>query len=96
MPWDGSTRRDRLPPTWATEIVPTVLARDSHRCQIQLPGCTGTATEVDHIRRGDDHRLINLQGACEWCHARKSSAEGNAARIRYARHRPPEQHPGVL
>lgn len=96
MPWEGSDRRDRLPPNWATEIVPRILRRDGHTCQIRRPGCTGTATEVDHKNAGDDHRDANLQASCAWCHARKSSAEGNAARTRYSRRRPPERHPGLL
>lgn len=96
MAWEGSDRRDRLPPNWATEIVPRILKRDQNRCRIRLPGCITLATEVDHIRRGDDHRDANLQSACPWCHARKSSAEGNAARVRYSRRRPPERHPGLL
>lgn len=96
MAWEGSDRRTRLPPNWTTEIVPRILDRDAHTCRIAWPGCTRHATEVDHIRRGDDHRDANLQAACTWCHARKSSAEGNAARPRYSRRRPPEQHPGLL
>ncbi|MWK39588.1 HNH endonuclease [Actinomadura sp. J1-007] len=96
MAWEGSTRRDRLPANWSTEIVPRILARDGRRCLIGLPGCTVHATEVDHIRRGDDHRDTNLQAACTWCHGKKSSAEGNDARTRYSRRRPPERHPGLL
>ncbi|MFD1714169.1 hypothetical protein ACFSBZ_06780 [Amnibacterium flavum] len=45
---------------------------------------------------GDDHRLANLQALCAFCHARKSSAEGHAARsARATRNRPAEEHPGA-
>lgn len=94
--WEGSDRRARLPANWATEIVPAVLERDGHRCRIRWDaGCEGVATEVDHIIRGDDHRMENQQAACHWCHARKSSAEGHAARRYYSAKRRPERHPGL-
>lgn len=95
MAWEGSTRRHRLPPRWRA-ITRRILERDGHQCQLRYPGCLGTATEVDHIRPGDDHSDDNLQAACTWCHRRKSSAEGNAARTRVSRRRPPERHPGLL
>lgn len=96
MAWEGSTRRDRLPPGWSTRTVPRILQRDGRRCQLAYDGCTGEATEVDHITPGDDHRDENLQAVCSWCHSRKTAAEGNAARTRYSRRRPPERHPGLL
>ena len=96
MAWEGSDRSSRLPPGWRTQIVPRILERDAHTCRLQLPGCTGHATEVDHIRRGDDHSDANLQAACTWCHSKKSSAEGNAARRRWSNRRPRERHPGLL
>jgi 5-methylcytosine-specific restriction protein A len=94
--WATSNRAARLPANWATEIQPAILQRDGHQCCIRWDdGCQGVATEVDHIHRGDDHRPENLQAACSWCHGRKSSAEGNAARIRYSTKRKPERHPGL-
>lgn len=93
--WQGSTRAQRLPPDWPA-IRLRILQRDGHRCQIQLPGCTIDATEVDHINPGDDHTDTNLQAACPWCHSKKSSAEGNAARTRLSNKRKPEPHPGIL
>lgn len=46
-----------------------VLARDSYRCQIKLPGCTSAATHVHHTLgravTGDDPRY--LQAACAHC-----------------------------
>jgi 5-methylcytosine-specific restriction enzyme A len=58
-----------------------VLRNAGNRCQIgYLNICIGTATQVDRIdnTRGyeDDN---NLAAACQPCHQRKSSNEGNAA-----------------
>ncbi|WP_074367871.1 HNH endonuclease [Mycobacteroides abscessus] len=93
--WSGSSRNLRLPPNWG-EIRRRILDRDNHLCRIRLLGCLGTASEVDHIVRGDDHSDENLRGACASCHARKSSAEGNDRKrqLRALRKRPPERHPG--
>ena len=80
--WASSGRRHRLPPNWP-ELRLDTLRADDWVCQIQLPGrCLGTATEVDHIERGDDHSPENLRAACAPCHAKKSSDEGNAAKRR--------------
>lgn len=92
MAWENSTRRARLPPGWHGHIRPAILDRDGHLCQIGLPGCTGHATEVDHIVPGDDHSPANLQAACTSCNAAKNHAE----RPRQAPlHRPSEKHPGL-
>ncbi len=51
-----------------------VLARDSRHCQIRLPGCTVTATEVDHIVpriAGGSDALDNLRSVCHHCHKRR-------------------------
>lgn len=93
--WAGSTRATRLPDDWPARR-DAVLRRDRRVCQIQMPGCVDLATEADHIEPGDNHELTNLQAACYWCHGKKSSAEGNAARPRYSMHRPAERHPGLL
>lgn len=93
--WRGSDRAERLPADWPL-LRMTVLQRDGHTCQLQMDGCTTVATEADHIHRGDDHAPTNLQAACAWCHSRKTSAEGNAARTRYSTKRPSERHPGLL
>ena len=99
MAWEGSSRRRRLPKDW-TRIRRRILIRDRRTCQIQGPGCLGKATEVDHIRPGDDHGDDNLQAACAACHASKSGREGGAAsaaaRAARPRLRPPERHPGLL
>jgi len=94
----SSDRKDRLPSDWSTRRV-RVLRRDSYRCQARdslgVP-CGELANQVDHVDPGDDHSLDNLQALCRWHHARKSSAEGAAARRPQAgRARAPEQRPGV-
>ncbi|WP_189059734.1 HNH endonuclease [Longimycelium tulufanense] len=95
MPWEGSRRAGELPEDWLWRRQ-QILRRDRYRCQLRWDGCLGTATEVDHVRRGSDHRPTNLRAACRSCHAKKSSREGNAtqARLRQLRFRPREQHPG--
>ncbi|MGW6531462.1 HNH endonuclease [Streptomyces venezuelae] len=92
--WQGSNRRAELPPDWYTRIRPQVLDRDSHRCQ----SCGQTATDVDHIGDKHDHRLINLQALCGWCHRKKTSRQGNYSpnRVRATESRPRESHPGIV
>lgn len=98
MPWDSSDRRSRLPADWAIQRL-RVLRRDGYRCQARDSTgrlCAAPANQADHIERGDDHSLDNLQALCQWHHARKSSHEGNAARRPRARQRrDPEPHPGL-
>lgn len=96
MGWETSRRRYRLPDNWA-EIRLPVLREADYVCELQLEGvCLGRATEVDHIKRGDDHSRENLRAVCHRCHAKKSSAEGNARKreLRALRNRPAERHPG--
>lgn len=96
MGWETSRRRNRLPYNW-DEIRRQVL-QDAHWiCEIRLEDrCLGTASEVDHVNRGDDHSRENLRAACHKCHAKKSSQEGVAARRRKRElnKRTPERHPG--
>ena len=98
MGWETSNRRERLPEDWTLRRV-RVLRRDGYRCQARdsMGGsCGAKANQVDHIQPGDDHSLDNLQALCAWHHARKSSAEGAAARRPPAtRNREPEPHPGI-
>ena len=96
MGWETSRRRYRLPPNWA-DIRRAVLADDNWICQIQMADrCLGTASEVDHIRRGNDHSRENLTSLCRRCHAKKSSQEGVEARRKKKElnKRPQERHPG--
>jgi 5-methylcytosine-specific restriction endonuclease McrA len=93
--WDSSRRRLELPANWS-RLRRQVLREAEGRCEIRLAGCVGEASEVDHIRRGDDHSRSNLRAVCRRCHALKSSAEGNArlAELRRLRRRPEGRHPG--
>ncbi len=98
MAWSTSNRSSRLPPHWKTKIVPDILARDKHTCQLKIPGkCIVKATEVDHISPGDDHSYKNLRAVCTRCHAHKSAVEGRQAQLRRKAlgKRPPERHPGL-
>lgn len=96
--WAGSTRREQLPPNWAREIRPRILTRDNYQCtwvDERAVRCGETASDVDHIRDPHDHSDGNLRALCSWHHARKSSAEGNAARWRFRARRLVEPHPGL-
>jgi 5-methylcytosine-specific restriction protein A len=62
-PRNGSTRQ------WRT-IRARILRRDGHACQLRLPGCTVTATHVDHIVpviNGGTDNPVNLRAACAAC-----------------------------
>lgn len=94
-PFEGSDRRSRLPANWP-QIRAQVLRRDGHRCQWLVPyrqqiKCGALAREVDHVVRGDDHRLDNLQALCSYHHRLKTGAEGGraAAEARLKRLPPP-------
>ncbi|MGW0929544.1 HNH endonuclease [Streptomyces sp. NPDC002644] len=75
MSWSSSNRRSRLPSNWPA-LRARVIKRDGGVCQ----SCGNPGTDVDHVRRGDDHRLENLQLLCGWCHKRKTAEESRAAR----------------
>lgn len=99
--WDGSNRKDTLPKNWV-QIRKQILARDGNRCQAVLEStgwlCGELGNQVDHIDRfGSQTDPNNLQVLCEWHHARKSSAEGAAARApRITNARPKKKHPGLI
>lgn len=73
-------------------------------CLWELPDgtiCLDSATDVDHIRPGDDHREHNLQSLCYMHHARKSASEGGQAvwakkKAMAKRFQRTEDHPGLL
>jgi 5-methylcytosine-specific restriction enzyme A len=99
--WEGSTRKSRLPANWQSQIRPRILARDGFRCTWLESGvrCAAKATDVDHIRPGDNHSDANLRSLCGPHHRRKSSSEGGRAPRRVSRKygvkRPEEAHPGL-
>ncbi len=87
---NGSTRQSR-------RLRAIVLTRWPW-CYLQYEGCTGHATEDDHIipitAGGTDH-ISNHRGACHTCHQAKSQHEATAARrtqTANTRH-PRERHP---
>ncbi len=98
MAWDGSQRKSQLPDDWSHRRM-AVLRRDGYQCQWRTDGvrCGRPASDVDHIKRGDDHSHGNLQSLCSWHHDRKSSAEGAAARKpKRSMYLPAEVHPADL
>ncbi|MFG1872132.1 HNH endonuclease [Micromonospora arborensis] len=94
--WANSTRRDRLPPNWRTELRPAADERNPERI-CHLCGKPG-GDALDHKKPGDDHSPENLDWVHDavppHCHRFKSSAEGVAAQPRERRAR--EKHPGLL
>lgn len=97
--WSGASasgRKDRLPADWA-RLRRQVLRRDKSRCQHRdspgAPICGRPANQVDHVIRGDDHSLLNLQALCEPHHKIKSAREGGQSYTPLRR--PPERHPAL-
>lgn len=80
MSWSTSDRKSRLPGNWES-LRKKILKRDGYRCKAQtLTGrCPGVATDVDHIKRGDDHSDSNLQSLCADHHKQKTAREGHLA-----------------
>jgi len=101
--WQNSDRKFRLPANWES-LRKQVHRRDTSRCQVPLSDgkrCLEPATDVDHIKRGDDHRIENLRCICDWHHAKKSAAEGAQAynakmKKSRAKFRRVEKHPGLI
>jgi 5-methylcytosine-specific restriction endonuclease McrA len=101
--WEGSDRRSRLPADWPKRRL-RVLRRDGGRCTaLDEAGarCVETATDVDHVLPGDDHRESNLTSLCWWHHRQKSSREGAEARNTKRRQNArrfnrTEAHPGLM
>ena len=98
--WETSDRKSRLPSNW-TALRNLVLNRCGGRCEVIKSNgkrCWDKATDVDHIKRGDNHDPSNLQGICTWHHRRKTARE--SAEIRAEMNailtRPPEKHPGLI
>lgn len=98
--WSDSTRKERLPDDWEQRRA-TVRDRAGGRCQATMRDgtrCTEPGTDCDHIVRGDNHALSNLQWICRWHHNKKTAREARDARsftrVPPAR-KPREQHPGL-
>lgn len=77
-----------------------VLTRAGGQCEIRGTGCTGTATEADHIIEVSDGGAeldpANGQAACHHCHGKKTAAHANNKRwSQRADKHPTEQHPGL-
>ena len=92
----GKGRKKHVP----TKLRNQILNRDNHTCKIQKPGCTHTATEVDHItniRQGGTNYSDNLQAVCHTCHKRKTQQEAAQARAKNRRSAqyPQEKHPAL-
>jgi hypothetical protein len=99
--WQGSNRRERLPDNWDELRALAHERNPQHVCHwCGDPG----GTDLDHKRRGDDHRIENL----DWihnrtdylegrskrnCHGQKTGAEG--ARARVPLNRPTDVHPAL-
>lgn len=103
MSWEGSDRRARLPDDWPQRVEFT-RNRAGGRCEMKIAAkrggrfrCTADGTDCDHINRGDDHRVENLQWLCERHHQIKTAAEGNEAKADKKKpRREPPKHPGLL
>jgi 5-methylcytosine-specific restriction protein A len=60
-----------------------VLKRDGWRCQLLLPGCTGRAQAVDHVKAREDGGAddpANLRSTCLPCHNRRHPEKTTAPR----------------
>ena len=94
----NTNRKAELPSDWALRRI-RVLRRDSYACQHRDrpggPKCLAPANQCDHIERGMNHSLENLQALCREHHAQKTAREALEAKM--ARRRvDPEPHPGLL
>ena len=93
MAWNNQTPNRPNSHQWQ-KLRKTTLHRDNHTCQLNYPGCTTTATEVDHISNlttGGTNKLDNLQAVCTNCHKQKTQHESLASRTRHKRK--PKPHP---
>ena len=81
--WGTSTRRQRLPPDWATRRA-KVKQRAAGMCeaQVHVPTCDGIGNECDHINNNDNHALTNLQWLSAACHKAKTLQEAQTSRAR--------------
>lgn len=89
MPWANSPEdRSRSAQVYGAEYRRNrtlALRRDKWRCQIRLPGCTGAASQADHIipvSEGGTHDVSNLRAACKSCHQKTTAQQGRGYRRR--------------
>lgn len=102
MAWDSSERARELPPDWSRRRL-RVLRRAEWTCEATRSDtgrrCWSPATDVDHIIRGRDHHLENLQALCGWHHLLKTAVEAATGRVIARRSRYPHlrhrQPPGA-
>lgn len=77
---DGSFKYDGH---WR-KVRKAVLERDGYRCKVELPGCTGKATQVDHIvpvnAGGAIYDMGNLRAACSRCNQGRKANRKPASR----------------
>ena len=96
--WKDSNRVNQLPKNWKLIRI-AVMRRDNYTCQ--EGNCRNLATDVDHIKPGNDHSMSNLRAICSEHHRKKSSSEGYAAMNKKRkdidqRFRRTETHPSLL
>lgn len=98
--WESSDRAQRLPSDWSVRRE-FVRARAGGRCEGVLRDgsrCEAVGVECDHIERGDDHQVENLQWLCSWHHKRKTGIEARAelSALRARCEPRPRPHPGLI
>lgn len=88
--WNSSDRRSRLPNDWQ-QLRQHVITRANGQCEATIQTdppktitpetirCPNHGTDVDHINRGDNHAVSNLQLLCGPCHAIKTGDEATEA-----------------
>lgn len=96
--WNGSRRRDELPPNWG-QLKKQAKARAGGRCERKTNGvrCDRAGKELHHIKR-DVHDLRWLEWLCPEHHRIETIKQAKAAqRAKYqaARYRQLEAHPGA-
>lgn len=95
--WASSNRRAELPADWPERRF-RVRLRAGGRCEAVDDGvrCPAMGSECDHIVRGNNHALSNLQWLCAGHHGAKTRAEALAALMARPRmRRAVEQHPAL-
>lgn len=101
--WQGSTRRQTLPPDWEQRRQ-RQFQLDGYRCTAILSDdtrCTEPAEECDHKTNRWAHEPgVDLQSLCSWHHGKKSGREGQMARRKQLakasqKFRRTEAHPGL-